>query len=359
MTIMVGIDMHAKQLVCEIGYGRIVPQKCTFANTLTGHLELIAAITTLKSSMRAHNALVAYEASGLGYLLYDRLCEAGFQCEVLAPTELLRSATGFKKKTDKKDASYIYETLRGHVLAGNRLNSIWVAGKQLRDDRELVRARFDLGQKITMVKVQIQTLLKKFGISKPEDTEAWRVSFRKWLYSLPETSGPGFKHCLETLLCQLSFFESEENRLRKEILKLSREDRYRAQCERLLKIPGVGLVTAMTFLTEIGDMRRFSNRRQLGAYLGLAPSSFESGEMSDRKGRITRNGPYRVRGVLNQALWVHLKHDGVEKLTYDRLVARNPRHKKKAVVACMRRLAVCMWHEATDVLKSNQAGLAA
>jgi transposase len=47
----------------------------------------------------------------------------------------------------------------------------------------------------------------------------------------------------------------------------------------------------MVFLTEIGDLNRFANRRQLAAYLGLAPAAFESGDRDDRKGRITRQGP--------------------------------------------------------------------
>ena len=64
---------------------------------------------------------------------------------------------------------------------------------------------------------------------------------------------------------------------------LSQKDRYRTVCEALLTIKGVGLKTAMTFITEIGDMARFSNRRQVGAYIGLVPSTYESGENDDRK----------------------------------------------------------------------------
>ena len=56
--------------------------------------------------------------------------------------------------------------------------------------------------------------------------------------------------------------------------------------DELRKLPGVGLLVAMTFLTEMGDLERFHNRREMAAYLGLCPSSFESGETNDRKGRI-------------------------------------------------------------------------
>jgi transposase len=109
-------------------------------------------------------------------------------------------------------------------------------------------------------------------------------------------------------------------------------------------LKGVGTLTAMVFLTEMGDLSRFSNRRQVGAYLGLAPSSAESGESNDRKGHITHHGNARVRKALCQATWSRVRSDGAEREVYDRIVKKNPKHKKIAVVAVMRRLAVRLWH---------------
>jgi len=60
----------------------------------------------------------------------------------------------------------------------------------------------------------------------------------------------------------------------------------------------------MVFLTEMGDLRRFRNRKKVGAYLGLVPTSNESGENTDHKGHITHQGPARLRKVLCQAAWV-------------------------------------------------------
>jgi transposase len=110
------------------------------------------------------------------------------------------------------------------------------------------------------------------------------------------------------------------------------------------KLKGAGLLTVMVFLTEIGDLRRFRNRKQIGAYLGLVPCAAESGEQDDRKGHITREGSARLRKVLCQATWARVKHDPGEKEFYDRLAMRNPKHKKKAVVAVMRRLGIRLWH---------------
>ena len=113
---------------------------------------------------------------------------------------------------------------------------------------------------------------------------------------------------------------------------------------------GVGPLTALV-LDGTGDLHRFSNRRQIGAYLGLVPSCHESGSRNDCKGHITRQGSKHVRRALCQASW-----GGFEARRRTscgrRLVRKNPKHKKIAVVAVMRRLGVRMWREDS----SNRAG---
>lgn len=111
---------------------------------------------------------------------------------------------------------------------------------------------------------------------------------------------------------------------------------------------GVRMLTAMVFLTERGDLSRFSNRKQVGAYLGLAPSSDETGQGADRKGHITHQGPWRVRKALCQATWTRIRTDLEEKAAYRRVAAKNPNPKKIAVVAAMRRLGVRLWRIGRD-----------
>ena len=64
---------------------------------------------------------------------------------------------------------------------------------------------------------------------------------------------------------------------------------------------GVGVLTAMVYLTEMGDLKRFCNRRQVASYVGLVPSMMESCKSGERKGHITHQGSFRVRKVLCQA----------------------------------------------------------
>ena len=112
----------------------------------------------------------------------------------------------------------------------------------------------------------------------------------------------------------------------------------------MTELSGVGILTALTFLVELGDLSRFDNRRQVGSYLGLVPACYESGEANDRKGHITRLGPPRVRKVLNQAAWHLVRLDPLWRKRYEEIEGR--RGAKKAITAVMRKLGIELWQRA-------------
>lgn len=322
--------------------------KRSWGNDRDGRKAMVADLKRRGAEAGAKEIWFAYEASGLGFGLYDELTEAGIHCVVLAPTKLKRSPQERKRKTDEKDALRLLEVLRGHVLAGNRLPEVWIPDVQTRDDRELVRSRLDVGEKVTAVKAQVQSLLKRNGVVRAEEAgEGWGQDCRRWLKWLTQEGSvlrAAARLALSTLLAQLDFLEEESGKLDQAIAEMSKTERHAGSVKEMRKLKGAGLLTVMTFLTETGDLRRFRNRRQVGAYVGLVPSAAESGEQNDRKGHITREGPARLRKVLCQATWARIRHDRQEQEFYGRLAARNPKHKKKAVVAVMRRLAIRLWH---------------
>jgi transposase len=290
---------------------------------------------------------MAYEASSCGFVLSDEAEEAGIRCWVLAPTKMEKSVEQRKYKNDDRDAEDIKEKLRGHVLAGNRLPTVWVPDRQTRDDRELIRTRLDLVEKQTQAKSQIQMLLKRHGVEKPAGLgSGWTIGYRRWLKALSESEslGWGSRQALSSLLGQLGFIESEIERIQKPLEQLANEPRHKAIIEELTQECGVGLMTAMVYRTEIGQANRFGRSRQVGKFVGLTPTSHESGQQNDRKGHISRQGPPRLRKVLCQASWVHIRHDAEARRMYQELVLRNPKKKKIALVAVMRRLAVRLWH---------------
>jgi transposase len=233
--------------------------------------------------------------------------------------------------------------------------SVWVPDPQTRDDRELVRLRLAVAEDKSAAQVRIRWLLKRNGVESP-GLKAWTDAYWCWLGSMAmHRLKAGAAAALASLMREVEWLRSEVRRLDDQVWDLSQRARYRSVVDALCRFSGVGVLTAMVYLTEMGDLSRFANRREVGAYLGLVPSSFETGQDADRKGHITRQGPSRVRKVLCQAVWSRLRWVDWEREAYDRIVARNPQHKKIAVVARMRVLGVRMWHEGLAAQESLRA----
>lgn len=348
--ILTGCDLHDKTMLLMSSVGREKVVKRTFGNTAVGRKTMIEWLKNRAAEAGASRVALAYEASGLGFGLHDELTAAGIICHVLAPTKISRSAQQRKNKTDEKDALHLLQILRGHYLAGNELPSVWIPDLQTRDDRECVRARLDAQDKCSAVKTQVKTLLKRNGVVRPSNSgKGWSKAFVAWLRALAECDeplAPGARLNLRSLLRQWDCLEKEVATLDSHIAQLADTQRYQVRAKALMELAGVGLLSAMVFLTEMGDLERFKNRRQIAAFLGVVPCCNETGETNDRKGRITCQGPARVRFVLCQAAWNRVRSDAVEKKIYQRIAEKNPKRKKKALVAAMRRLAIRMWHTA-------------
>jgi transposase len=343
--IFVGCDSHEKTLVNKIAENNGPMETKKFGANRAGRQKLMEYLRERREGAGMAEVVVAYEASGHGFILCDELRKAGFQCHVLAPTKIERSSKQKRNKNDDRDAERLLDIVRGHYLAGTKLPAVWIPDQETRDDREPVRARQDLSDKQTTVKTQIQMLLKRNGLEKPEGIgSTWTKRYRQWLEGISQGEGnrTGMRQTLKSLLRQLQFLEQEIQQMDQVMKQVA--ERRRPIVEELMKEQGIGLMTALKYATDISDFRRFRRGRQVGAYFGLVPSSSESGENHDRKGHITREGSPSARKVLCQATWSRVRHDKQEREVYRRLVAKNPKKKKIALVACMRRLAVRLWH---------------
>lgn len=358
--IMVGCDLHDRSMLLKMAVGRQKAVRRSWGNTARSRPKMIEDLRRRVKAVGGKRIVFAYEASGSGFVLYDELTAAGIECHVLAPTRIERSVRHRSRKTDEADADVVLNNVRAYVLAGVELPSVWVPDRQTRDDREVVRARLDAGDKRSGIKTQIRWVLKRNGIEASMAPAApWTVKYRQWLVGLASKGLPqGAGTALGSLLRQLDWLEQEVATLVAEVCSLSRTPRHHSVVACLCEHKGVGILTAMTFLTELGDLSRFRNRGQVGSFLGLTPSSQESGEQGDRKGHITHQGPGRVREVLCQAVWARLGSEPLEQLAYEKLVARNPNHKKIALVARMRHMAIWMWHAglaAQDAMRAKES----
>ena len=345
--IFVGIDLGDKTSVARIAVDREKSRRFGFVNTRSGRARLIEEVKRGAEQAGGAAIVMAYEASSCGFILRDEAWASGIDCKVLAPTKMEKSVQQKKNKNDDRDADDVLEKLRGHVLAGNRLPTVWIPEAETRDDREVLRTRLALSESQTQVKAQIQMLLKRHGLEKPSELRSTKSKpYRQWLKSLGECPlvGWGTRQSLASLLRQLEGIEGEMENLEKLIQHLGGQPRHKPIVEALMKETGVGPLTALVYRTEIGQARRFRRGRHVGKFVGLTPTSHESGEQKDRKGHISRQGPPRLRKVLCQASWVHVRHDPHSRQVYQKLVAKNPKKKKIALVAMMRRLAVRLWH---------------
>jgi transposase len=362
-NIFVGCDAHAKTLVNMIAVNREPAEQRIVANTHSGRQRLIAVLKGKAAQLGGARMAVTYEASGQGFILHDELRAAGIECYVLAPTKIERSNKLKRNKRDKSDAERQLDLLRAHILAGTQLPAVWVPDAQTRDDRETVRTRHDVGEKLAGIKTQIQTLLKRHGVEKPEGMRGSASNqYRRWLQALaeggaePSAAETGFRNALSSLLRQLEFYEGEIQRSDEAVDDLCERPHRKAVVEALDAECGIARLGAVTYVVEIGDFSRFRRRQQVGSYWGLTPSSQESGDHNDRKGHITRQGSPRVRRMLCQGTWSRVRHDPADRCMYDRLVARNPKRKKIALVALMRRLSVRLWHIGRQAQLALQAG---
>lgn len=123
-------------------------------------------------------------------------------------------------------------------------------------------------------------MLNYYGIKIPQefyDSTHWSKAFRSWLHEL-ELSHHYGTITFRFLLQQLEGTSDLVKKLSRKLLVLAGEERYKRFIELLRSIPGVGLIGALTILTEVGDIRRFKSMDQLCSYAGLVPTVYSSGE---------------------------------------------------------------------------------
>ena len=353
--IMVGCDLHDKSMLLMIGVGLAEPVVRSWGTDASARRAMIRDLRRRAEQAGASRLVFAYEACGFGFRLHDELAAAGIETYVLAPSKMERSPKHRKGKTDEKDAQRIQERVRSFVLAGVALPKVGVPDPATRDDRELVRRRLAVAEDCSAVQTRIRWLLKGSGVESLGGSwtlEHWQRLRELAAGELP----PGTSAALASLMRQAEWLWEETERLDAQVLALSQTPRYAAVVAALRRQKGVGVLTAMVYATELGDFSRFANRQQVGAFLGLVPSSYESGPDDEHKGHITHQGPSRVRKVLCQAVWAGIRLVPGEREAYDRLVRRNPQHKKIAVVARMRVLGVRLWHAGLEVQRGMCAG---
>ena len=319
--IFIGLDIGRRQWVVSIQTQEM--EHKTFSQppsveALTSYLQ--------KRFPGAHYRAV-YEAGFCGYWICDELRHHGVECIMVNPADIPNTNRESRNKTDRVDARKLARSLRN-----GDLRPLYVPSRECLEDRSLVRGRTLMVRKLTRVKNQIKSLLYFYGVPLPGTT--WSASCLAQLSNLTLSRDSG--NCtLHHLLAELNFLRSSLATLTMEIRTLAASERYRENVVLLQSIPGIGALTAMILLTELGPRSRFSNTDQLASYCGLSPGEHSSGDRRIVTG-ITRRCNAFVRTALIEAAWVAARRD--TQLLRDFTVYAQRMKKQKAIVRIARRL---------------------
>jgi len=275
----------------------------------------------------------AYEAGFSGFWTYEALTAQGIDCMVVNPADVATTNKERQSKTDRIDAQKL-----ARELANGGLRAIYVPHRSAQEDRSLVRLRASFVRKQTRSKNQIKALLEYYGIT-PEDIAGsaerhWSRKYIQWLQEAPFYN-PSGRAALDALLTELLSLRESIARLTRQIRTLAEQDAYRRRIELLLTVPGVSLLIAMTFLTELVTIDRFDGLDSLASFVGLVPGERSSGDRQIVTG-ITRRQNKVLRAMLVESAWVAIRHDPALMMAFLRLSSRMP--KQCAIVRIARKL---------------------
>lgn len=274
---------------------------------------------------------VVLEATS-GSMQIARILERYVRRVVIANAADVRAISWARVKSDKFDARTLAKLLAADLIPG-----VWVPDEDTQALRRRVARRAALIRQLVRAKNEVHAVVMRCLLGRPPVTDLFGVKGRKWLaeQQLPAAEAETVASCLR----QVDFLGEEIKAIDREIAKTATSS---PDFQRLMTIPGVDIGTAAAVMAAIGDIRRFKTPQELVAYLGLDPTSRQSGEKPAVGGRISKRGNPHARSVLVEAAWTTIRSPGPLHAFAERVRAR--RGANKAAVAVARKLTVICWH---------------
>lgn len=290
-AIYIGIDVHKKQWTVSIMTA--FKEHKTFVQPPNP--------AALASYVRRHfpggHYCSVYEAGFCGFWIDQALKAEGIQNIVVNPADVPTSDKEKRQKYDHIDSRKLCKKLRDGDLKG-----IYVPTCSQLQDRDLVRLRKKLVRDITRCKNRIKGLLNYYGIEIPgSSTSHWPKTFMTWLNDLELSSSSGTM-MLRFLIQELEAVSDVNKKLSRKLLFLAGQEPYKESIQLLRSIPGIGLIGALTILTELGDIKRFKTMDHLCSYVGLIPNVYSSGETTNTGSLTARRNTY-LQPILIQCSW--------------------------------------------------------
>jgi transposase len=332
MAYFAGLDVSVKETsVCIVDDAGKIVREARVASEPEALLQVLTNTIDLKR--------IGLEAGPLSQWLYSVFAEAGLPVICVETRHMRAMLKAQINKTDRNDARGLAQMMRVGLYRP-------VHVKTLRSQklRMLLTHRKLLQSKAIAIENDLRATLRNFGL---KVGMVGTVKFEARIKELVENL-PDLAVLVEPLLIVRRVIREQLGILHRRLLVIVRDDDV---CRRLMTIPGVGPVVALTYRVTVDVPARFRNSKAVGAVLGLTPSKYQSGQ-NDRTGAISRCGDEMMRMMLYEAAqsmlvrstkWSWLKAWAMK-------VARH-RGMKKAIVALARRLAVIMhrvWVDGTE-----------
>jgi len=291
----VGMDVHADKIQVAVyrGHEEFPLEEYESQTDARSLARLLKRLKELPGKVRC-----VYEAGPCGYELQRYLTKNGIVCEIAAPALIPRKA-GERIKTDKRDARKL-----GRLYRAGELTMIYIPSAEQEAVRDMIRARERAVEDVRRKRHQLCKFLLRHG-HRYRDGKQWTQGHLKWMKGI-QFDISLLKTVFEEYILSLDQAEERVKHLTGEIEEIAKRPEQARQVSALMILRGVQVITAMTILFEIGDMRRFLRAKDFMAALGLVPSEYSSGN-SVHRGSITKTGNSHIRRVLVESAW-HYRH---------------------------------------------------
>ena len=305
MSIVMGLDQHRAQITAE------------WLDTETGEVSRARVVPADRDGIRRFLARfkgrrleVALEATTGWRFVIEELLAVGAEPHLAEPAEA-SALKGTKKraKTDRADARHLRE-----LLMAGRLPESYIAPGHLLDLRARVRLRHTLVDQRGEWQQRIHAVLYHHGY--PQKDGLLRTANRAWLerVALPDAAR-------EQVLVALAMIDALDVQQAPITCELRRYARRQLGCRALMGLYGVGELTAVAILAELGDTRRFSSSRQAVRYAGLDVTVHQS-DQRRAPGHLSRQGPPVLRWALYEAAQAARRPGSPDRAYYDQAAQR-------------------------------------
>lgn len=277
------------------------------------------------------NFTAVYEAGFSGFWAQRALESLGISCLVVNPADVPTSDKDRQHKTDQVDCRKLAK-----ALCDNSIQGIFIPEENQVEDRDILRTRKQIVKDQTRNKNRITSFLNFHGIEVPDgfkQSAHFSNPFILWLEGLDLR--PSMRMTLNLKIGALKQGRLQLLEANRYVRNLSRSETYKIQAGFLQTIPGIGLITSMILLTELGDINRFKGLDELANYVGLSPNVYSSGETIHVKG-ITHRCNHIVREALIESSWCAVRKDPALLRAYQEYVKRM--HHNKAIIKIARKM---------------------